>query len=149
VQPYGLGGHRHQPEIAQELDEQRARAGVTDPIQLTFIPHLVPMTRGIMATCYARMAGSVSRTELLGRYRQFYAGQPFVRVVETPPATKHTWGSNYCFICPWVYEQTGRVVVTAAIDNLVKGAAGQAIQNMNLMLGHAETAGLEALPIFP
>ncbi|MEA2641969.1 MAG: N-acetyl-gamma-glutamyl-phosphate reductase [Chloroflexota bacterium] len=149
VQPYGIDGHRHQPEIAQELDEVRSGAGVTTPVQLTFIPHLVPMTRGIMATCYARLIEPLTTDDLLERYRSFYAGQPFVRIVESPPATKHTWGSNYAFISPKVYAQTGRVVVTACIDNLVKGAAGQAVQNMNLMVGHAETAGLEQLPIYP
>jgi N-acetyl-gamma-glutamyl-phosphate reductase len=72
-----------------------------------------------------------------------------VRVVENPPATKHTWGSNFCFICPRLSPQTGRVIVTSCLDNLVKGAAGQAIQNMNLMLGYAEELGVEALPIYP
>ncbi len=149
VRAYGLEGHRHQPEIAQELDWLRARAGVATPVQLTFVPHLIPMTRGILATCYARLTESLSPEALLDRYREFYAGQPFVRVVTEPPATKHTWGSNYCFICPKISPQTGRLIVTAAIDNLVKGAAGQAIQNMNLMTGQEETLGLEALPLYP
>jgi N-acetyl-gamma-glutamyl-phosphate reductase len=149
VQPYGLDGHRHQPEIAQELNEQRKRAGGQGDVVLTFIPHLVPMTRGIMATCYARLTQPMSDVELMDRYRAFYAGEPFVRVVDDPPATKHTWGSNYCFVCPRINPQTGRVVVTSCLDNLVKGAAGQAIQNMNLMLGHPETLGIDALPIYP
>lgn len=148
-QPYALEGHRHQPEIVQELDELRRSAAIGNGVQLTFVPHLVPMTRGILATCYARLTDPLSAPDLLDLYRQFYRGQPFVRVVEEPPATKHTWGSNYCFVCPSLSPQTGRLVVTACIDNLVKGAAGQAVQNMNLMLGHPETLGLEALPIYP
>jgi len=147
-QPYALDGHRHQPEIAQELNELRARAGV-EPLELTFVPHLVPMTRGIMATCYARLTRPLSAEELLAEYRAFYRDEPFVRVVDQPPATKHTWGSNYCFVCPKLSPQTGRLVVTACLDNLVKGAAGQAVQNMNLMLGYQESLGLEALPIYP
>jgi len=148
VPPYGLNGHRHQPEIAQELNELRARANL-EPLVLTFVPHLVPMTRGIMATCYARLTSPISPDEVMAEYRAFYRDEPFVRVVEEPPATKHTWGSNFCFVCPRISPQTGRLVVTACIDNLVKGAAGQAVQNMNLMLGHEETLGLEALPIYP
>jgi len=148
VQPYGLDGHRHQPEIAQELNELRSRANL-EPVQLTFVPHLVPMTRGIMATCYARLTTSMSPDELMSEYGAFYRDEPFVRVVAEPPATKHTWGSNFCFVCPRINRQTGRLVVTACLDNLVKGAAGQAVQNMNLMLGHDETLGLEALPIYP
>jgi N-acetyl-gamma-glutamyl-phosphate reductase len=147
-QPYGLDGHRHQPEIAQELDELRAKAGVSN-VELTFVPHLVPMTRGIMATCYARLRSQMSADELMDTYRDFYRNEPFVRVVPDPPATKHTWGSNYCFVCPRLSPQTGRLIVTACIDNLVKGAAGQAVQNMNIMLGATETLGLEALPIYP
>lgn len=147
-QPYGLDGHRHQPEIAQELDELRARGGL-EPLQLTFVPHLVPMTRGVMATCYARLTRTLSAAEVMAEYRAFYRNEPFVRVVDEPPATKHTWGSNFCLICPRLMPQTGRLVVTACLDNLVKGAAGQAVQNMNLMLGHQEALGLEALPIYP
>jgi N-acetyl-gamma-glutamyl-phosphate reductase len=148
-QAYGLDGHRHQPEIAQELDEERRRAGVMTPIELTFVPHLVPMTRGIMATCYARLTEPMSAAQVMERYQDFYEDEPFVRVVENPPATKHTWGSNFCFVCPRVSPQTGRLVVTSCLDNLVKGAAGQAIQNMNLMLGHPEELGIEALPTYP
>jgi N-acetyl-gamma-glutamyl-phosphate reductase len=147
-QPYGLDGHRHQPEMAQELDELRTRVGLA-PVELTFVPHLVPMTRGIMSTCYARLTDPLSQDELFERYRAFYQEEPFVRVVEQPPATKHTWGSNYCFVCPRLSPQTGRLVVTSCLDNLVKGAAGQAVQNMNLMAGFPETLGLEALPIYP
>ena len=119
------------------------------PLELTFVPHLVPMTRGILATCYARLTRTLSPDELMAEYRAFYRDEPFVRVLENPPATKHTWGSNFCFVCPKLSPQTGRLVVTACLDNLVKGAAGQAVQNMNLMLGYQESLGLEALPIYP
>ena len=149
VRAYGLEGHRHQPEIAQELNRLRAGAGVATPVELTFVPHLVPMTRGILATCYARLTERVTPEELMARYQTYYAGQPFVRVVAEPPATKHTWGSNYCYICPRISPQTGRLIVTSALDNLVKGAAGQAVQNMNLMTDQDETLGLEALPTYP
>ncbi|MPZ14087.1 MAG: N-acetyl-gamma-glutamyl-phosphate reductase [Chloroflexi bacterium] len=148
-QPYGLEGHRHRPEITQELDELRRTAGVGVPIDVTFVPHLVPMTRGILATCYARLTEPMTPGEVLETYQRAYEDEPFIRVVSDPPATKHVWGSNYCLICPRVYPQTGRLVVTACIDNLVKGAAGQAVQNMNLMLGFPEPFGLESLPIYP
>jgi N-acetyl-gamma-glutamyl-phosphate reductase len=147
-QAYGLDGHRHQPEIAQELNELRQREGMP-PVALTFIPHLVPMTRGIEATCYVRLFQAMSQDEVMDRYREYYRSEPFVRVVDAPPATKHTWGSNFCLVHPHLYAQTGRIVVSACIDNLVKGAAGQAVQNMNLMLGHPETLGLEGLAIYP
>lgn len=145
---YGLDGHRHEPEIVQELNQLRSAAG-REPVALTFVPHLVPMTRGLLATCYATLTEALSADHLMERYRAFYAEQPFVRVVDEPPATKHTWGSNYCFVCPKLSPRTGKLVVTSCIDNLVKGAAGQAVQNMNLMLDLAETLGLEALPIYP
>lgn len=146
---YEVEGHRHQPEIVQELNQLRAASAASEPLQVTFVPHLVPMTRGILATCYARFVEPLDPLELLDRYRAFYAGHPFVRIVEEPPATKHAWGSNYCLICPKIAAQTGRLIVTAALDNLVKGAAGQAIQNLNLMIDCDETLGLEALPIYP
>jgi N-acetyl-gamma-glutamyl-phosphate reductase len=148
-QPYALDGHRHLPEIAQELDEARRSAGVFTPVLLTFVPHLVPMTRGIMSTCYARLTEPMTQTDLLDLYQRWYQDEPFVRVVEQPPATKHTWGSNYCLVCPKLSPQSGRLVVTSALDNLVKGAAGQAVQNMNLMAGFPETLGIESLPIYP
>jgi N-acetyl-gamma-glutamyl-phosphate reductase len=148
---YALEGHRHLPEIEQEL-------GALSPairLAITFVPHLVPMTRGILSTCYAwpregRLAvGEKGREELRQLYRDFYKGEPFIRVVDSPPQTKHTWGNNLCLLYPILDVRTGRVVVISCLDNLVKGAAGQAIQNMNLMLGFPETAGLEALAVYP
>ena len=113
------------------------------------------MTRGILTTGYAPLApGKVSinkkgRDELLQLYRDFYQGEPFVSIVGVPPHTKYTWGSNTCFIHPTIDLRTGRLIVVSCIDNLIKGAAGQAIQNMNLMLGLPETTGLGAPAIYP
>ena len=148
---YALEGHRHLPEITQELK-------LLQPKQLpsvTFIPHLIPMTRGILTTGYARLisgkvtAGKKGEEELKQLYLDFYQDEPFVKVVEFPPHTKHAWGNNLCLIHPTIDHRTGRLIVISCIDNLVKGAAGQAIQNMNLMLGFPETTGLEALAIYP
>jgi len=148
VMAYGLEGHRHQPEIAQELDGVLYRSTRERGVDVTFIPHIVPMTRGILGTCYARLKADMSQTELMELYRDFYAGQPFVQVVDIPPQSKHTWGSNLCIIHPHA-RGDGRVVVISCIDNLVKGAAGQAVHNMNLMLGLRPDAGLEGLPVYP
>ena len=147
---YALEGHRHLPEIAQELGPLCGEA-----LKITFLPHLAPMTRGILATCYAPLVpgrlspGEGGKKELLGLYADFYRGEPFVRVVGYSPQTKHTWGNNLCLLHPTLDPRTGRLIVLAALDNLVKGAAGQAIQNMNLMLGLPEAMGLEALAVFP
>ncbi|MEE9583452.1 MAG: N-acetyl-gamma-glutamyl-phosphate reductase [Dehalococcoidales bacterium] len=144
VTAYALEGHRHLPEIVQELKRLHQ-----PPPSVTFVPHLVPMTRGILTTCYAWLMDEKREEELGQVYRDFYRGEPFVRVVDSPPHTKHSRGSNLCFIYPTTDPRTGRLIVVSAIDNLVKGAAGQAIQNMNLMLGLAETAGLEAGAVWP
>ncbi|MBI2869925.1 MAG: N-acetyl-gamma-glutamyl-phosphate reductase, partial [Chloroflexi bacterium] len=145
-----IEGHRHLPEISQELGFiSGGRPAVT------FIPHLIPMNRGILTSAYAPLApGKISADKkgvdaLRGLYAEFYRKEPFVRVTDVPVHTKHAWGSNLCFIYPAIDLRTGRLIVISAIDNLVKGAAGQAIQNMNLMLGLPETAGLEAPPVFP
>ena len=151
VTAYALEGHRHQPEITQEL-------GLLCPKQppaVTFIPHLIPMTRGILTTAYATLspgklaAGEKGKAELKEVYQDFYQGQPFVRISEGPPHTKHTWGNNLCLIHPTIDRGGEKLIVISALDNLVKGAAGQAIQNMNLMLGLPETTGLEAPAVFP
>ncbi len=147
---YGLDGHRHLPEIEQELRALRAtRRTDGDALEITFVPHLVPMTRGILATCYARLESGCSQSALAELYRDFYRTAPFVRVVAAPPQTKQTLGSNLCLVYPKVDERTARLVVVACIDNLVKGAAGQAVQNMNLMLGFPETMGLDAPALYP
>ncbi len=148
VMAYGLEGHRHQPEIAQELDEALFRSTSERGVDVLFTPHIVPMTRGILSTSYARLRGDMSQSQLMELYREFYAGQPFVQVVDAPPQSKHSWGSNLCIIHPRVREN-GMVVVVSVIDNLVKGAAGQAVHNMNLMLGLRPDMALEGLPIYP
>jgi N-acetyl-gamma-glutamyl-phosphate reductase len=148
VRPYGLGGHRHLPEITQELGALDASKSVW----VTFVPHVVPMTRGIESTCYARMRKdkfSGGPTELENVYLDFYKDEPYTQVVRQTPESKHTFGSNMCLLYPTIDNKTGRVVVISCIDNLVKGAAGQAVQNMNIMFGFPETAGLEALPLYP
>jgi N-acetyl-gamma-glutamyl-phosphate reductase len=148
VRAYNLSGHRHQPEMLQELDNLCPSGNVS----VTFVPHTVPMTRGILSTCYARVkSGKLTggKEELDKVYSDYYRKEPFTRMVQQPPETKQTWGSNLCLIYPTMHQKTGRVVVISCIDNLVKGAAGQAIQNMNIMFGFPETAGLEALPIYP
>jgi len=149
MRPYGVGGvHRHTPEIEQTLSQV---AG--EPITLTFTPHLVPITRGILATAYASMApqdwgGGAALYEL---YQDYYLGAWFVEITEPDffPATKHVYGTNYCHIGLAVDKRTNRIIVISAIDNLVKGAAGQAIQNMNLMCGFDETAGLTMSAVWP
>ena len=142
---YGLSGHRHQPEMAQELSGVSANGAVN----VTFVPHLAPMTRGILGTHYAKLTRDVTQAEVDELYRTFYADEPFVHVVPAPPATKQTWGSNDCLIYPYVRVETGTLIVVSAIDNLVKGAAGAGVQNMNVMLGLEETLGLEGLPVYP
>ncbi|GIS94272.1 MAG: N-acetyl-gamma-glutamyl-phosphate reductase [Chloroflexota bacterium] len=147
---YALNGHRHLPEITQEL------APLADKVlNLTFLTHLIPMTRGILSSCYATLTeptkwvGSEGREKIINLYRDYYADDPFVRVVPTPPQTKQTLGNNLCLIHPSIDERTGRLIVISCLDNLVKGAAGQAVQNMNLMCGFPEETGLEALAVYP
>jgi N-acetyl-gamma-glutamyl-phosphate reductase len=141
---YALEGHRHLPEIAQELMGLNPQ-----PPSITFVPHLVPMTRGILSTCYAPLAKKIGEKELKKLYKDFYKDEPFVRVTDAPPHTKHTWGSNLCLVYPVIDPRANRLIVVSVIDNLMKGAAGAAIQNMNIMLGLPEKTGLEALAIYP
>jgi N-acetyl-gamma-glutamyl-phosphate reductase len=135
VSAYGVGTHRHMPEIDQVLTE------VADAeVKVVFTPHLIPMDRGILSTCYAESTREFSGDSLLKIISEFYAGEPFVRVSQTLPATKHVSGTNYCDIT--VRSVRGRIVVISAIDNLVKGASGAAVQNFNLMFGFEETTAL-------
>ena len=151
VTAYALEGHRHLPEIIQELKLLRPQ----QPPSVTFVPHLIPMTRGILTTSYATLspgkvaAGKKGKEEIRQLYLDFYKDKPFIRVVEFSPHTKHTWGNNLCLIHPTIDRSGEKLIVISCLDNLVKGAAGQAIQNMNLMLGLPETTGLEALAIYP
>ncbi len=150
VSAYGLAGHRHLPEMVQELTAMW-RSGKAPQPKVTFTPHLIPMTRGILSTCYAPLLPGAVQSGKQARelYREFYEGEPFVRVVDSPPATKQVAGSNMCLVHPTVDTRTERLVVVSVIDNLVKGAAGQALQNMNAMLGLNETAGLETPAVYP
>ena len=145
MRPYGVGGvHRHTPEIEQALSFL-AEA----PVTVTFTPHLIPITRGILATSYA--STEETEADLRAAFEKFYEDAPFVSVLDADqfPATKHVSGTNYCHIGLALDERTSRVIVVSALDNLVKGAAGQAIQSMNLMCGFPETAGLEGSAVWP
>ena len=146
IKAYGIASHRHTPEIEQTL---RTVSG--QPVTLTFTPHLVPMNRGILATIYAGLADGVKDSDLRAAYENAYGNEPFVRLLPDGayPETRWVKGSNFCDIGFRVDARSNRLIVVAAIDNLVKGAAGQAVQNMNLMFELDETAGLEALPLFP
>ena len=148
---YALAGHRHLPEIVQELSLLSSEVAPA----ITFVPHLIPMTRGILTTAYATIVpgkiagGEKGIQELNDLYTEFYKAEPFARIVGVPPHTKYTWGNNHCLIHPTLDHRTDRLIVISCIDNLVKGAVGQAIQNMNLMLGLPEVTGLQALAIYP
>ena len=144
VRAYGVPRHRHTPEIAQEL----AALGAGSP-RLTFTPHLIPMTRGLIATCYAPLRDRVTAEQVAGAYAQAYSEEPFVRVTRSFPQTKAALGSNWCLVHAVVDESNGRLVAMGALDNLVKGAAGSAVQNLNAMRGYPETLGLEGLPLWP
>ena len=144
---YSLDGHFHEPEMAQELDAIRPRG--LKPTAMTFIPHLVPMTRGILANCYTAAIQRTTKDELLDLYREFYRDKPFVEVVNRPPETKWTYGNNMVYVMPHLHERSGNLVLMAVEDNLGKGAAGQAIQNANLMCGFPEELGLDFGAVYP
>jgi N-acetyl-gamma-glutamyl-phosphate reductase len=143
---YKINKHQHIPEIEQVLSQVAGSEVIT-----TFTTHLVPMTRGIMCTMYAQLNGKHSDEEIIELYRNYYKGRRFVRIRNAGkwPATKEVWGSNYCDIGFSVDERTGRLTIISVIDNVVKGAAGQAIQNLNLMMGWDEALGLELTPVYP
>ena len=143
---YGVATHRHTPEIEQAMTELSG-----EPCILSFTPHLVPMSRGILATCYARLKEGVESNMVDTAYETMYGEEYFVRLLGRGgyPATKAVRGSNFCDIGWHIDERTHRVVVLSAIDNLVKGAAGQAIQNMNIAFGLDERAGLDLVPMYP
>jgi N-acetyl-gamma-glutamyl-phosphate reductase len=150
VRAYSMDGHRHMPEITQELREVSKQ----EP-RVTFMPHLIPMTRGILSSCYASLkpgalpSGPAGIAALREVYEDFYRDEPFVKIAAQPPHTKHTLGNNDCVIYPTIDLRTNRLTVVSAIDNLVKGAAGQAVQNMNIMFGLPEIMGLTALALYP
>ena len=148
---YSLEGHRHLPEIEQELKALNPSSCSS----ITFVPHLVPMTRGILSTCYARLRDDkLLKDAKAGKglsqiYRAFYKHAPFVQITTRPPHTKHVWGTNFCLVYPTIDSETGKLIVISCIDNLVKGGAGQAVQNMNLMFNLPETTGLKDIAIYP
>lgn len=151
VRAYGVGGHRHVAEIEQELAWLGASSGATNPgaARVDFLPHLIPMTRGILSACHVRPTRTVDQAELDALYAEAYADEPFVTVVSQPPATKHVTGSNHVRVHVHHDPRTGRVLAIGVLDNLVKGAAGQAIQAFNVVHGLDETAGLDQLPLAP
>jgi N-acetyl-gamma-glutamyl-phosphate reductase len=143
---YGVAGHRHLPEIEQGLN---AVAGV--PVQLTFVPHLLPIVRGIHSTLYAELTSDVSLEAIQQVFEQRYGNEPFVDVLPlgSHPQTRSVKGSNVCRIALHKPQNRNTVVVLAIIDNLVKGASGQAVQSMNIMFGLPETAGLDIVALLP
>jgi N-acetyl-gamma-glutamyl-phosphate reductase len=147
---YSVDGHRHLPEIVQELGSISSG----DTPKVVFLPHLIPMTRGMLSACYAtvisgKLPGKNLKEEIRQCYKDFYSKEPFVRVMDDPPHTKHTLGSNFCHVYPTYDPRTGKLIAISCIDNLAKGAASQGIQNMNVMLGLPETTGLSAPAMFP
>ena len=146
IKAYGVAGHRHTPEIEEQLSYA---AGY--PITLNFTPHLVPMNRGILVTAYASLVKDVTTEEVKAIYDKYYQNEYFVRVLEPglPPETRWVEGSNFADVSFKLDPRTKRVVMMGAIDNMVKGAAGQAMQNMNLLFGLTESEGLELVPCFP
>ncbi len=144
---YKVGGtHRHTPEIEQEIN-----VFLQEPVRISFTPHLLPISRGILSTVYAQLQPGIHQADISQLYEKMYAQEPFVRILPENnfPATQYVRGSNFCDIGFKIDTRTDRIIILSTIDNIVKGAAGQAVQNMNLMCGFAETAGLESAPFFP
>lgn len=146
ITPYKIGKHQHIPEI-----ERYASQFADEPFKVTFTTHLIPMTRGLMCTIYAPLNTKESTASVLAFLQKYYQNKPFIRILPEGdfPTTKGVAGSNFCDIGAYVDERTNSIVLAGAIDNLVKGAAGQAIQNVNLMNGWEETMGLEFIPVYP
>lgn len=146
IKAYKIASHRHTPEIEEQLSKV---AG--EDIRLIFTPHLVPMNRGILATSYIRLKEDIHIDNIYQIYRDFYKDEYFIRLLkkEMNPETKWVKGSNYCDIGINIDPRTNTLIVVGAIDNLIKGAAGQAVQNMNILFGYKETTGLESIPMFP
>lgn len=147
VRPYNIACHRHIPEIEQELN---MIAG-DDDVRMSFTPHLIPMTRGILSTIYCNLKKKKKKNELIELYTEFYREAAFIRIAneDNHVETKNTIGSNYCDIGVEVDVRNNRIILTSAIDNLVKGASGQAVQNMNIMCGFCEHTALDCIPVYP
>lgn len=146
IKAYGVATHRHTPEIEEQLGYAAGR-----PVRINFTPHLVPMNRGILITAYASLTREASYEEVKAAYDKYYTSEKFVRVLDKGlcPQTRWVEGSNYVDVNFQIDPRTKRVIMMGAMDNLVKGAAGQAVQNMNLMFGLPESEGLELVPLFP
>ena len=146
IKAYGVGTHRHTPEIEEQLSYAAGK-----PVTISFAPHLVPMNRGILVTAYASLNGKVTEEEARAAYEKYYRDEYFVRLLEpgAVPQTRWVEGSNFADVNFKIDPRTGRVVMMGVIDNMVKGAAGQAVQNMNLMFGLPEETGLKQIPMFP
>ncbi len=146
IKAYGVGTHRHTPEIEEQLSYAAGKS-----VTISFTPHLVPMNRGILVTAYASLNGKVTEEEARAAYEKYYRDEYFVRLLEpgAVPQTRWVEGSNFADVNFKIDPRTGRVVMMGVIDNMVKGAAGQAVQNMNLMFGLPEETGLKQIPMFP
>lgn len=146
IKAYGVGTHRHTPEIEEQLGYA---AG--EEVLINFTPHLVPMQRGILVTAYANLKKEVTYEEVKAVYDKYYKKEQFIRVLEneTPPETRWVEGSNYVDVSFKIDERTGRIIMMGALDNLIKGSAGQAVQNMNIIFGLPENEGLQQVPMFP
>lgn len=146
IKAYKIASHRHTPEIEEQLSSLSG-----EKIRLIFTPHLIPMNRGILATCYVPLLKDVSLEKVIQIYEEFYKDEYFVRILEkgTYPETKWVKGSNYCDISINLDKRTNTLIIIGAIDNLLKGAAGQAVQNMNIVFGFEEKMGIDAIPMFP
>ena len=146
ISPYGLGSHRHTPEMEQELSVLAGK-----PVRVTFSPHLIPMTRGMLSTVYINLNKPISDEKLVEHYRNFYKDEHFVRVLNPGKfaSSNHVLSSNFCDIGLKVDSRNQRIIITSALDNLIKGASGQAVQNMNIMLGLNENTGIMSPAIYP
>ena len=144
IKAYAVASHRHTPEIEQELSKVSS-----GNVIITFTPHLVPMNRGILSTCYGTLNSDLTTEELIDLYRAFYKEDYFIKILNALPETRWVRGSNLCHIGIKVDKRTKRVIIVSAIDNLIKGAAGQAVQNMNIMFGLEETLGLDIIAMAP
>ena len=140
IKAYGVANHRHTPEIEQELSKASE-----ENVVISFTPHLVPMNRGILSTCYGSLKSDLTTEKVIALYRDFYKDDYFIKIINGLPETRWVRGSNLCHIGIKVDKRTNRVIVISAIDNLIKGAAGQAVQNMNIMFGLEEITGLEII----
>ncbi|WP_084268620.1 N-acetyl-gamma-glutamyl-phosphate reductase [Oceanobacillus damuensis] len=146
VTPYKIGKHQHIPEIEQYLTDK-----AKSPVKVTFTTHLIPMTRGLICTMYGQLTKEMTTEEVIDYYQSYYENHPFIRIREAGifPTTKDVYASNFCDIGIHVDQRSNQIIIASAIDNLVKGAAGQAIQNANLMNGWEEKLGLYTIPVYP